>query len=327
AAGAVAPPPAIARARPALEPAVTAPSPRPSDLTRRRTPVLTDRVRTAWRLTDYQRRLDEAIALPRLARSATIAVLSPKGGVGKTTITALLGALFALVRADRVIAVDTNPDFGTLGRSLSPEHGVFVDDILDYLEHPALTVTTLDACLGRAADGLMVLPTPTDPERMARLDQAAYTRVIERLKALVGIAVLDCGTGLWDPATRAAVACADQLVVVSDDEPATATVVIEACQLLRAAGPPVTVVVNRWRRRSRLDLEAVAAHAPGVTGLIVVPEERAGALRVANGRFSWADAPAAWRVRLRELAVLLVSGWEALGVAAVPSLRGASAAH
>ncbi|HEY6379401.1 MAG TPA: EsaB/YukD family protein, partial [Candidatus Dormibacteraeota bacterium] len=39
AAGAVAPPPAISRARPALAPAVTAPSPRPTDLTRRRTPV------------------------------------------------------------------------------------------------------------------------------------------------------------------------------------------------------------------------------------------------------------------------------------------------
>jgi MinD-like ATPase involved in chromosome partitioning or flagellar assembly len=40
----------------------------------------------------------------------------------------------------------------------------------------------------------MVLPAPTDPERMARLDEHAYRRVIERLQSFVGILVLDCGT-------------------------------------------------------------------------------------------------------------------------------------
>ena len=43
-----------------------------------------------------------------------IAVLSLKGGVGKTTTTVGLGATFASVRGDRVIAVDANPDLGTL---------------------------------------------------------------------------------------------------------------------------------------------------------------------------------------------------------------------
>jgi MinD-like ATPase involved in chromosome partitioning or flagellar assembly len=313
AAGALAPPPAPFAPGPAPDPA-TATVPRPGDLSRRHAPAVSERVRSAWRSTDYQRRLDEAIGRPRLQRCATIAVLSPKGGVGKTTITALLGTLFALDRGDRVIAVDTNPDFGTLGRTLSPEHAVFVDDILEYLEHPALTITTLDSCLGRAAHGLMVLPAPTDPERMAKLDQAAYTRVIERLKSLVGIAVLDCGTGLWDPATRAAIAAADQLVVVSDDEPATASLVIEACKLLSTAGPPLTLVVNRWRRKSRLDTEVVAAYVPSLTGLVVIPEERAAALRVAGGDFSWEDAPGIWHERVRELAALLVEGWEPLGV-------------
>lgn len=38
-----------------------------------------------------------------------IALLSLKGGVGKTTVTATLGATFASIRGDRVIAVDANP--------------------------------------------------------------------------------------------------------------------------------------------------------------------------------------------------------------------------
>lgn len=44
-----------------------------------------------------------------------IAVLSRKGGVGKTTTTLMLGHTFASHRGDRVIALDGNPDAGSLG--------------------------------------------------------------------------------------------------------------------------------------------------------------------------------------------------------------------
>ena len=44
-----------------------------------------ERAQAAWRSSDYRRRLDDAIAAPRLQRCPTIAVVSPKGGVGKTT--------------------------------------------------------------------------------------------------------------------------------------------------------------------------------------------------------------------------------------------------
>lgn len=43
-----------------------------------------------------------------------LAVLSLKGGVGKTTTTVGLGATLSSLRGDRVIALDANPDLGTL---------------------------------------------------------------------------------------------------------------------------------------------------------------------------------------------------------------------
>ena len=79
-------------------------------------------MRKAWAHGDYRQRLDEAIAAPRLQRCVTIAIVSPKGGVGKTTVTSLLGSLLAFLRRDRVIAVETNPDWGSLGRRLVPDH-------------------------------------------------------------------------------------------------------------------------------------------------------------------------------------------------------------
>ena len=38
----------------------------------------------------------------------------------------------------------------------------------------------------------MVLPAPTDPSRMAQLNEESYARVISRLQSMVGVLVLDC---------------------------------------------------------------------------------------------------------------------------------------
>ena len=184
--------------------------------------------------------------------------------MGKTTTTVLLGSLLARVRRDRIVAVDTNPDFGSLGRTLTPDHQVFVDDLSDVLEQPDLSVTALDRHLGRAFEGLMVLPAPTDPSRMAQLNEESYARVISRLQTMVGVLVLDCGTGLQEPAARAAQAAADQLVLISDAHPATASLVAEAAELLRTVGPPMTLVVNKMPRKrdARLDLDGLERLVP-----------------------------------------------------------------
>jgi MinD-like ATPase involved in chromosome partitioning or flagellar assembly len=285
-------------------------------LAHRRRPGAVERARRAWQASDYLRRLEETIVEPRLQRCATVAIVSPKGGVGKTTVTALLGTLLAMLRRDRIVAVDCNPDYGSLGRALVPTHQVFIDDLLALLEDPRLTVPRLDAALGRAAHGLMVAPTPTDPERMARLDQTLYATVIRRLQDLVGVILLDCGTGLHERAARAALGACDQVLLVSDAEPSTASVVAEAFASLGHAGRPTILVVNRMPGRgSALDLDRFAAHVPGVQAMLVVPEDPEASGRLMSGEFAWEQAPESWRYRIRELAALLTSQWRALDVA------------
>jgi MinD-like ATPase involved in chromosome partitioning or flagellar assembly len=301
---------------PTAEDEAAAPVARPVDLTVRRPPSRTQRARTSWRSTSYERILDEQIAGPRLRRCATIAVVSPKGGVGKTTMTALLGSLLARVRHERIVAVDTNPDYGSLGRALTPDHRVFVDDLIDVLEHPNLSVTELDRKLGRAFDGLLVLPAPTDPSRMARLDKDAYTKVFDRLKTIVGGLVLDCGTGLQEPSAQAAIEAADQIVLVSDAEPSTASLVAEAAQLLKRAGPPMFLVVNKLPRKGgRLDLEMFSRAVPEARALVDVSADQDTASALAAGDFEWDDAPKHWRYAMRELAAVMVADWPGLGLA------------
>jgi len=272
-----------------------------------------ERAQAAWFAGDYQRRLEQVIAAPRLSHCVTIAVVSPKGGVGKTTTSIMLGTLLAMVRSDRVVAVDTNPDHGTLGRSLAPEHEIYVDDLLGVVDQPALTVTMLDRFLARAPHGMLVLPAPTDPERMDQLDGQAYERVIRRLQEMVNILVLDCGAGMRDPVTRTALANADQVVLVSDADPATASLVADVARRLPADASFAMVVNKLPRLGSRLNFEHLAEDVSNARAVVKIEADGEAAERVGMGDFTWQDSPPEWRIAIRQLAAHLAADWEALG--------------
>jgi hypothetical protein len=63
-----------------------------------------------------------------------VAVMSIKGGVGKTTVAACLGLTLAEHRGDRIVVLDANPDAGTLAERLTGEAGVTVRELLRDLD-------------------------------------------------------------------------------------------------------------------------------------------------------------------------------------------------
>jgi MinD-like ATPase involved in chromosome partitioning or flagellar assembly len=297
-------------------------APTPASLTA--LPPLTrlERAKQVWRATDYTEQLEALIAGPQLARCVTIAILSPKGGVGKTTTTSLLGMLLSMLRPDRIAAVDANPDYGSLGRALVPDHHVFVDDFLSLMDSQAPAAAALEAQLGRARHGLLVLPAPTDPARMWGLREPEYARVIERLQQYVGVLLLDCGTGLQEPSTSAAISAADQCVLVTEADPASASLVAEAGTLLAGAGRPITVVVNKMpRSKSLLALDRFREAVPFASSLVVVRNEPHAAGQLTTSQFDWRNAPKSWQLAIRRLAVALSSDWAGLGLTVRASER------
>ena len=77
-----------------------------------------------------RKELDRRIAAPLNGGARFVPVLSRKGGVGKTTVTTLLGMALADARDDRIIAVDANPDRGTLAERISRASGKTVRDLV-----------------------------------------------------------------------------------------------------------------------------------------------------------------------------------------------------
>lgn len=144
----------------------------------------------------------------------TVAVLSIKGGVGKTTIASTLGSTFANLRGDRVVAVDANPDRGTLVQRGPQDTDAGVRDLLDAMGS-LTTYSDIRAFTSQARSRLEVLSSDSDPSISEPLSAAEYSTVLDLLERYYSIVVTDCGTGLLHPAMPAILQGANCLVVVS----------------------------------------------------------------------------------------------------------------
>ncbi|MDQ1667858.1 MAG: hypothetical protein QOH75_3889 [Actinomycetota bacterium] len=143
-----------------------------------------------------------------------LAVISLKGGVGKTTTTAALGAMFADLRGDRVIAVDANPDRGTLAERVPRENGATVRHLLDARDqlHRYADVREFTS---QSPTRLEVLASDSDPRVSAALSEQDYRDTITTLERFYNLVLTDCGTGLLHDAMRGILGLASSLVVVS----------------------------------------------------------------------------------------------------------------
>ncbi|HEV2640377.1 MAG TPA: MinD/ParA family protein [Actinocrinis sp.] len=155
----------------------------------------------------------DQIATP-LVGCHRIAVISLKGGVGKTTTTTALGATLASNRGDRVIAVDANPDAGTLGRRVRRETGATIRDMLQVL--PSIqSYVDVRRFTSQSSSRLEVLANDVDPAVSTTFNDEDYRRIVEALQRQYSIILTDSGTGLLYSAMRGVLQTADQLIVVS----------------------------------------------------------------------------------------------------------------
>jgi MinD-like ATPase involved in chromosome partitioning or flagellar assembly len=194
-----------------------------------------------------------------------VAMVSLKGGVGKTTITATLGTTFASLRGDRVMAVDASPDRGTLNQKVPLETASSVRQLL----HDAKAIerySDIRRYTSRGPSGLEVLASDSDPAISEAFSADDYNRAMEILERFYGLVLTDCGTGLLHSAMSSVLDKADVLVVVSSGSIDGARSASATLDWLDAHGHEDLVrnsvaVINAVRPRTgNVDMQKVVDH-------------------------------------------------------------------
>jgi MinD-like ATPase involved in chromosome partitioning or flagellar assembly len=143
-----------------------------------------------------------------------VAVLSLKGGVGKTTTAVGLGATLATLRGDRVIALDANPDRGTLSDKVRLETAATIRDLLNERDQ-VRRYADIRAFTSQAPSRLEVLASDRDPGVSVAFGADDYCDAARMLEHFYSICITDCGTGLLHSAMSGVLRLADQIVLVS----------------------------------------------------------------------------------------------------------------
>ena len=143
-----------------------------------------------------------------------VAVLSLKGGVGKTTTAVGLGATLATLRGDRVIAVDANPDRGTLSDKVRLETAATIRDLLNERDQVS-RYADVRAFTSQAPSRLEVLASDRDPGVSVAFGADDYCDAARVLEHFYSICITDCGTGLLHSAMSGVLRLADQIILVS----------------------------------------------------------------------------------------------------------------
>ena len=263
--------------------------------------------------------LDRRIAAPLAGGARFVPVLSRKGGVGKTTVTTLLGQALADARDDRVIAVDANPDRGTLAERISRDSGKTVRDLVR-ISPEVVGFNDLSGIVARDETRLDVVASDTDPRVSEAFNDADYRNVAALAAHYYSVVLTDTGTGIVHSVMGATLDLADQIVIVAGLSVDEARLASETLTWLETNGyadkvRSAVVVLNNARPGHPLvQLDELESHfRTRVRAVVRVPYD---AHIAAGSAIVFRELQPATREAARQLAATVVEGLRSLASAA-----------
>ncbi|MFF2203867.1 AAA family ATPase, partial [Streptomyces sp. NPDC058145] len=224
---------------------------------------------------ERQRKLD-LIRTPVLS-CYRIAVISLKGGVGKTTTTTALGSTLASERQDKILAIDANPDAGTLGRRVRRETGATIRDLVQAIPY-LNSYMDIRRFTSQASSGLEIIANDVDPAVSTTFNDEDYRRAIDVLGRQYPVILTDSGTGLLYSAMRGVLDLADQLIIISTPSVDGASSASTTLDWLSAHGyadlvsRSLTVISGVRETGKMIKVEDIVSHfETRCRGVIVVP--------------------------------------------------------
>lgn len=240
-----------------------------------------------------------------------VPVLTRKGGVGKTTVSTLLGMALALSREDRVIAIDANPDRGTLAERISKSTRFTVRDVVN--RAAAIDgFTDFSTMVSRDVTRLDVLASDSDPMLSEAFNEGDYNVVADMAARYYSIVLTDCGTGIVHSVMRPTLQRANGLVIVSGGSVDEARLASETLTWLEANGygdlvRNSVVALNTATQATQLvKLDEIEQHfRTRVRAVVRVPYDEALA---AGSVIKFKELKKGTQQAARELAALVVDG-------------------
>ncbi|MFM6974024.1 MAG: MinD/ParA family protein [Agromyces sp.] len=244
-------------------------------------------------------------------RARFVPVLTRKGGVGKTTVTTLLGMALADARDDRVIAIDANPDRGTLAERVERQTEATIRDVVTNAGS-IIGYTGLSPYISRDETRLDVLASDTDPTLSEAFNDEDYERVAHIAAQNYSIVLTDCGTGIVHAVMKPVLKRAASVVVVTGSSVDEVRLASETLTWLEKNGHEdlvrnAVVAVNLATQGSHLvKLDELEAHfASRVRALVRIPYDP---VLAAGSVVRWNKLSRATRQAARDLALAVVEG-------------------
>ena len=188
----------------------------------------------------------------------TVAVYSPKGGVGTTTIAANIAVAAVANRPDRVVLVDLSLQFGGVATLLDLDPKQTLADVVR--DEPSLREPDLLRTYAMRHDsGLHVLPAPAAPEAAESVTPAHVSQILKTLLESYDMIVIDAGSSL-DERTLAIFEAAETVILAVTPEIAALKAVHALLEYLSEVGSVVlktTFVLNYVFARDILKLRDV----------------------------------------------------------------------
>lgn len=255
--------------------------------------------------------LSARIATPFDSGARYVPVLTRKGGVGKTTVTTLLGMALAEVREDRVIAIDANPDRGTLSERVPRSTAATVRDVVKLISG-IRGFTDFAELVSKDKTRLHVLASDTDPQLSEAFDEDDYNVVADAAARYYSVILTDCGTGVVHSVMKPTLERADGLVIVSGGSIDEARLASETLTWLEANGwsdlvANCVVALNTATQGTNVvKLEEIEEHfLSRVRDVVRIPYDP---MLAAGSVIEWDKLSPMTRLAARELAALVVEG-------------------
>ncbi|VXB79135.1 MinD-like ATPase involved in chromosome partitioning or flagellar assembly [Arthrobacter sp. 9AX] len=275
----------------------------------------------AWNLGPSAKQRQEDELAKRISRqlqgSYNTAILSLKGGIGKTSTTVGVGLTLAEYRGDAPCAIDANPDSGDLVERALGE-GIYqqssprtITDLLENIE--SVDSLTALARYMHHAGRLHLIAGEQDPEVSDSLTAAEYLRIRKLISSYYSVALTDCGTGVTHNAMSGILQSADNLVIAAGYAVSGAKRARSTLHWLASHGyedlarNAIVVITDKDEVSSRVDKDAIEEHLSGICReLIAVPHDRG----VADGDLVTLDVlKPETRRAYREIAAAIVDGY------------------